>query len=33
MIGGAVLRHFSVILDYSGKRMILEPGKHFADPF
>jgi hypothetical protein len=33
MIGGAVLRHFAVTLDYSGKRMILEPGKHFADPF
>jgi predicted aspartyl protease len=33
MIGGAVLRHFIVTLDYPGKRMILEEGKRLRDPF
>lgn len=31
-IGGEVLRRFKVILDYPGKRMILEPNKHYNDP-
>jgi len=33
IIGGELLRRFRVILDYSRHRMILEPGRHFADPF
>jgi predicted aspartyl protease len=33
MIGGAALSHFIVTLDYPGKRMILEEGKRFRDPF
>jgi len=32
-IGGEVLRRFTVIFDYSRKRMILEPNAQFADPF
>jgi hypothetical protein len=32
-IGGLILRRFKVIFDYSRRRMILEPNKHFADPF
>ncbi len=33
MIGCAVLHRFVVTFDYARKRMILEKGKHFADPF
>ena len=32
-IGSAVLRHFKVTFDYSRRRVILEPNRHFADPF
>lgn len=32
-IGGEVLRRFTVIFDYSRKRMILEPNAQFGDPF
>jgi hypothetical protein len=32
-IGAALLRHFRVIFDYSRRRMILEPGSNFAEPF
>ena len=32
-IGSAVLRRFKVIFDYSRSQMILEPNKHFSDPF
>lgn len=32
-IGGAILRRFRVIFDYSRRRMILEPAAGFADPF
>lgn len=31
-IGGLILRRFKVIFDYSRKRMILEPNKHFSEP-
>jgi hypothetical protein len=32
-IGGDILRRFTVILDYSRARMILEPNRYFAMPF
>jgi predicted aspartyl protease len=32
-IGGAILGHFTVILDYPHRRMILEPNDRFGDPF
>lgn len=32
-IGGGILRRFKVIFDYSRQRMILEPNKHFAEPY
>ena len=32
-IGGELFRRFKVILDYSRKRMILEPNKSFNDPY
>jgi hypothetical protein len=31
-LGGAVFRRFRVILDYSRRRMILEPNEHFFEP-
>lgn len=33
LIGGEVFRRFKVILDYSRRRMILEPNSDFGDPF
>jgi hypothetical protein len=33
VIGGELLRRFKVILDYSRKRMILEPNKSFNEPY
>ncbi|HEX2078486.1 MAG TPA: aspartyl protease family protein [Longimicrobium sp.] len=33
LVGGAVLRRFTVILDYGRQEMILEPNRHFADRF
>ena len=33
LIGGEILRRFKVILDYSRRRMILEPNKSFSDPY
>jgi Aspartyl protease len=33
MIGGEVLRRFTVILDYTRNRIILEPNSHFNEPF
>lgn len=33
IIGGEIFRRFKVILDYSRKRMILEPNKGFNDPY
>ena len=33
IVGGEILRRFKVILDYSRKRMILEPNKSFKDPY
>lgn len=33
LVGEAVLRRFTVILDYGRQEMILEPNRHFADPF
>lgn len=33
LIGGELFRRFKVILDYSRKRMILEPNKSFNDPY
>lgn len=32
-IGGGILRRFKVIFDYSRQRMILEPNKHFPEPY
>jgi hypothetical protein len=32
-VGGNILRRFTVIIDYAGKRVILEPNRHFADRF
>jgi predicted aspartyl protease len=33
LIGGEIFRRFKVILDYSRRRMILEPNKGFKDPY
>jgi hypothetical protein len=33
LIGGEIFRRFKVTLDYSRKRMILEPNKSFNDPY
>jgi hypothetical protein len=33
MLGTEILRRFTVILDYTRSRMILEPNEHFMDPF
>ena len=33
LIGGEIFRRFKVILDYSRKRMILEPNKSFKEPY
>jgi hypothetical protein len=33
LIGGEIFRRFKLILDYSRKRMILEPNNHFNDPY
>lgn len=33
VIGGEILRRFKVILDYSRKRMILEPNKSIKEPY
>lgn len=33
LIGGEIFRRFKVILDFSRKRMILEPNKNFNDPY
>jgi hypothetical protein len=33
LIGGEVFRRFKVILDYSRRRMILEPNSDFGDPY
>ncbi len=33
LIGGGTLRRFKVIFDYAHQRLILEPNKHFGDPF
>ncbi|MDT4967922.1 MAG: hypothetical protein QOJ64_2659 [Acidobacteriota bacterium] len=33
VIGGEVFRRFKVIIDYSRKRMILEPNEDFNDPY
>jgi hypothetical protein len=33
IVGGGLLRRFSVIFDYERKRMILEPNQHLHDPF
>lgn len=33
VVGGEIFRRFTVILDYSRRRMILEPNKSFNDPF
>lgn len=32
-IGGNILRRFTVILDYPNGRVILEPNRHFSEPF
>ena len=32
-IGGAVLKRFKAIFDYSISRMILEPGQRYREPF
>jgi len=32
-LGGNILRHFTVIIDYPRRTLILEPNSHFADPF
>jgi len=32
-IGGEILRRFRIILDYSRGQLILEPNKHFAEPY
>jgi hypothetical protein len=33
VVGGDILRRFKMIIDYSRKRMILEPNKSFKDPY
>lgn len=33
LVGGEVFRRFKVILDYSRRRMILEPNSDFGDPY
>src|SRR6185503_18942939 len=32
-VGGGILRRFKVIFDYSRQRVILEPNKHFNEPY
>lgn len=32
-LGGNVLRRFTVIIDYPGRRLILEPNQEFPEPF
>jgi membrane-associated protease RseP (regulator of RpoE activity) len=32
ILGGEILRRFTVIFDYSRRRMILEPNAHFDQP-
>lgn len=32
-LGGNILRHFTLIIDYPGNRVILEPNDDFKDPF
>jgi hypothetical protein len=32
-LGGNILRRFKVIVDYPHQRVILEPNRHFRDPF
>jgi hypothetical protein len=32
-LGAGILRRFNVVYDYSRRQMIVEPNKHFADPF
>ena len=32
-LGGNILRRFTVVIDYPGRRLILEPNSHFADLF
>jgi hypothetical protein len=33
LIGGGILRRFTVILDYARSRLMLEPNAHFHEPF
>ena len=33
VVGGEIFRRFKMIIDYSRKRMILEPNKSFNDPY
>ena len=33
LMGDQILRRFKVIVDYSRRRMILEPTVHFAEPY
>jgi hypothetical protein len=33
LVGNDILRRFRVVLDYSRRRMILEPNAHLTDPF
>lgn len=33
MLGGEIFRRFKMIIDYSRKRMILEPNKSFENAY
>ena len=33
LLGGAALRRFKVVFDYSRRQMIVEPNKYFAEPY
>jgi len=33
VVGGEIFRRFKMIIDYSRKRMILEPNQSFNDAF
>jgi predicted aspartyl protease len=33
LVGGEILRRFRVVVDYSRRRVVLEPNKHFSEPY
>ena len=33
LVGGEILRRFRVVVDYSRKQVVLEPNRHFSEPY